>query len=558
MWAMLRSPSHLDVPVTASTASRTMAVMVTDVVESTRLRTAVGDEEATRLIIVLSNLVANAVTAHGGTVRRGTGDGNRSTFTSVRAALRAAGAVQGLLARRPVATTRGAPVTLRVGICVGEVDDEPSGDISGDPVRAAARVAACAPSGGVILCPVAASMADDTAGLEVVAKTSVGVLLEPRAASPAEILPGRGGALAEVTAALDALAQREGGVLLVAGEIGSGRSQLLSAASGAAAERGVRTLRHRCIAGAERTHGTLVGLLDDALVQVDEDTLRAAVGNDAAILCSVLPELASVVGDLGDDGRLQPDEHVVERALARFLFRAASSRPLLLLIDDFDLADTGSRDIICRLAPRLRELGVLVIASMHDTGAVGSWPAWRALSGLVRAGHAQTVPLPRLDREHAGELLGSMLRDEPPPAHVDVVLERTGGNVALIVALAKAAQRTDAPVHEVAAPDEALLPLRAFLEHLHPAGRQVLELLAVLGKPTTLALLVAFIDRPEDELLAAIEHAEQLGVLDVRDLVGQPFLWFRQGLVRELLLAETGGVARSGRSGGGDIELDLA
>ncbi|MDX1510165.1 MAG: hypothetical protein R3249_02360, partial [Nitriliruptorales bacterium] len=57
---------------TEASGARTMAVMVTDVVGSTRLRDAVGDAEATELIVVASAIVANVVTVRGGLVRRRT------------------------------------------------------------------------------------------------------------------------------------------------------------------------------------------------------------------------------------------------------------------------------------------------------------------------------------------------------------------------------------------------------------------------------------------------------------------------------------------------------
>jgi len=539
---------HLEVtagsPATASATSRTMAVMVTDVAGSTRLRAAVGDDEATHLIVILSRLVDNAVTAHQGTVRRGTGDGDRSTFTSVRAALRAAAAIQGLLARRPLVARDGQAVQLRIGICVGEVDVNTAGNISGPPVRAADRMTSESPVGGIALCPIAATMSDEVATLELVEATDRAILLQPRIATVGRTLPGRGEAMAALHGALDRLAQRHGGMVVVSGEVGSGRSQLLDETARAATELGLRTLRHRCVAGAEDPNATLVALLDDALRHVDEDTIRDAVGSDGSVLAAILPELAAVLPDV-ELGQEAPGQPRIERALSRFLSRAAATRPLLLVVDDLDLADDPSRDVICRLAPKLGELGVLLVASMHDHSTASSSATWRALAGLVRAGHAEPVKLDPLLREAIRELLADALIEPPTTIQVHKVAERTGGNVALVAALAREASRLGTDVGTVAMPGSAAIPLRETVGLLGATGRQVLELLAILGKPTTLALLIALIDEPEEQILSAIEHAEQLAILDVEDLAGQMSLWFRQGLVRELILEETGGITQT-------------
>lgn len=532
-------------PTMGATDSRTMAVMVTDVVESTRLRSAVGDEEATRLIMVLSSIVANAVTAHDGVVRRGTGDGDRSTFSSVRAALRTAGAIQGLLARRPLAASDGAVVQLRVGICVGEVDLDESGAIGGAPVRGADRVADRAPVGGIALCPIAATMMEDAGDLEVVDATDHAIQLRPNLESPSATLPGRGDELTVVREALDALAQRQGGMLIVSGEVGSGRSRMLDEAAASAENLGLRTLRHGCLDGGERPWATLVGLLHDAIGKVDADTIKEAAGDDGLVLTAILPELARVLGVPPAPGRRLPDEPLIERSLTRFLFRAASRRPLLLIIDDLDQADEGSRNVMARLAAHLRDLGVLVLASAREPATREPNGSWARLSRLVRAGQATNVHLAPLDGKRVREVLHHLA---PAPANrrrVREVLDRTGGNVALIAALVDAARSAGVDVVDVEAPESALTPLRATLAQLGDAGVEALQVLALRGQPTSLGLLVILADHADDDVLAGIERAEQLALVVVDEVDEDFVVRFRHGLVSELLLDQLGGATRA-------------
>ncbi|MDX1511834.1 MAG: hypothetical protein R3249_10840, partial [Nitriliruptorales bacterium] len=209
------------------------------------------------------------------------------------------------------------------------------------------------------------------------------------------------------------------------------------------------------------------------------------------------------------------------------------------------LADAGSRGIVGRLAAEVRSLGVLVVVSVGAQRHTQAVDSWRQLAQLIRAGHAESLRLRPLGHPQARQLLAHELGTPPSESQVAVVLERTGGNVALMAALARQAVASAEDIATVSPSEDALIPLRAQLDELEPVGRQALELLAVLGKPTTLALLVAFIDQPEGHVLAAVERAERDGLVVARELAGETFLWFAQGLLHELLLQETGGVTRT-------------
>src|SRR5262245_41349596 len=98
------------------------AVMFTDLVESTALRTRLGEEAADRWAIEAERYARDLVRAHRGWVVKGTGDGVLATFDSAADAMAAAVALQ-----------QHAPHPTRIGISIGDVTWREA-DCFGQPV----------------------------------------------------------------------------------------------------------------------------------------------------------------------------------------------------------------------------------------------------------------------------------------------------------------------------------------------------------------------------------------------------------------------------------------
>ncbi len=127
------------------------AILVADVVGYSRL--AGADEERTlaRLRGLRSDLIDPAIAAHRGRIVKRTGDGSIIEFRSVVDAVRCAIEVQDAMLDR----NAGLPVETRIefpiGIHVGDVVEEPDGDLMGDGVNIAARLEGVAKPGAICL-----------------------------------------------------------------------------------------------------------------------------------------------------------------------------------------------------------------------------------------------------------------------------------------------------------------------------------------------------------------------------------------------------------------------
>ena len=124
--------------------SQTATILVSDLVGSTDLRVALGEERAEVLRRTHDGLLTDAVTANGGTVVKGLGDGVLALFSGAAEAVGAAVAIQQAID----AHVRRHPddrLSVRIGISAGDVTLE-DGDCFGTPVVEASRL--CAEAGG--------------------------------------------------------------------------------------------------------------------------------------------------------------------------------------------------------------------------------------------------------------------------------------------------------------------------------------------------------------------------------------------------------------------------
>lgn len=111
-----------------------------------------GDENGTLAAFrAHRNAVDPVILNHGGRVVKGTGDGMLVEFGSAVSAVRAAFAVQDLMRARNSVIPESRRMEFRIGINLGDVVGDETGDVFGSDVNVAARIEALAPPGGVCI-----------------------------------------------------------------------------------------------------------------------------------------------------------------------------------------------------------------------------------------------------------------------------------------------------------------------------------------------------------------------------------------------------------------------
>jgi tetratricopeptide (TPR) repeat protein len=217
------------------------------------------------------------------------------------------------------------------------------------------------------------------------------------------------------------------------------------------------------------------------------------------------PEPAGVALD-HDRARAELYEDVVA-----LLAAAATRRPQLLVIDDLQNADTSSWLLLAHLAPRLRSLPVVVLA----TWRTDLTPPEPAAASLLR--QAQVVAVPPLGLEQLGKLLGGLSGGTVDPAVAAAVHRRTSGNPLLaqevVVALDARGGLHDARAVAAVVPESTRALVGERLAPLPSETRQALAAGAALGTAFPLDVVAAGLARDGLDLLDALQPAVAAGVL---------------------------------------------
>ena len=127
------------------------AILVSDVVGYSRLTGTDEDRILARLRTLRSDLIDPTIAVHNGRVVKRTGDGSLVEFRSVGDAVRCAIEMQDAMVERNAGMAADRRIEFRIGIHLGEVVEEPDGDLMGDSVNIAARIEGIAAPGAICL-----------------------------------------------------------------------------------------------------------------------------------------------------------------------------------------------------------------------------------------------------------------------------------------------------------------------------------------------------------------------------------------------------------------------
>ena len=128
---------------------RLKVVMFTDRVGSSAGATHGGDAARGRINDLLDRFTREAMEKAGGRVIKSLGDGHLVTFDSAAQALRGGWRLQQRLGEHNRTAGAGEPISIRIGIDAGDVEEAPDGDIAGHAADMAKRVEGAAAAGDV-------------------------------------------------------------------------------------------------------------------------------------------------------------------------------------------------------------------------------------------------------------------------------------------------------------------------------------------------------------------------------------------------------------------------
>ncbi len=304
-------------------------------------------------------------------------------------------------------------------------------------------------------------------------------------------LVGRAVELGRLRSRLDEAREGRGGAAILAGEAGIGKSRLLSELTQIATSQGMRVLRGRAVLeGGPAYHpwslilgeglgssGQAAGRSLDAFLERHPDF----AGPRAASLRRLL--------HLGREGA--PDDDVsgpdqIWDAVVATLQALSAERPMLVLLDDLHWADPASLKLFRYAGAHAEGRRWLLLGAFRPEEAEGQ-PGDESVAEIVRLmgreEEVETIPLKRLDRDAAGEMLLDLLHDEPRGANLgDRVYRETEGNPLFILEVAKLLASGEEGAGDLSIPPRVVDVVQHRLDRLTQEERDALEVAAVEGE----------------------------------------------------------------------------
>jgi DNA-binding CsgD family transcriptional regulator len=278
--------------------------------------------------------------------------------------------------------------------------------------------------------------------------------------------------------AMAAACERRGSLSLIHGTGGLGKSELLTQVRAQA----TRELGMDALAATGQAHerefafGVVLQLLEGRLARGRDEELTHLLSGTAR---QALP-----LFEPDPRGGLSVDPFELLHGLYRICAKLAERAPLLLTVDDVDLADEQSLRFLLHLSVRLEDLPVAV---MLTASSLGQHKAPRLVTEISRHPATRRANLVPLDSEATARRVREGWLPAAPESACRAIQEATAGNPLLIDALAGEMVTSDGSVGLTAAGIERLAPAgiadwaltRA--DRLDPQAPGLLGALTILG-----------------------------------------------------------------------------
>jgi ATP/maltotriose-dependent transcriptional regulator MalT len=326
---------------------------------------------------------------------------------------------------------------------------------------------------------------------------------------------GRAAELALLSAGIDAAAAGRGGLLLMSGPAGIGKTRTVEEATAGSP---VAVSWGRCV--------------DDPGAP-PLWPWRRVVRTLPEVRAAVAQALSGI--DLLREGSADPEaaRFALIATATEALLDAAEPHGLVVVLEDLHWADETSLRLLRHLAGELQRSRLLVVGTYRDPSGGGGRPLEGVLPDLLRWPTTRALPLTPLTEDDVRAYL-----PRAPAEVVRVAHRRSGGNPLYLRAVARAPGSASGDGSA-----ELRHLVRTTLTALPAPVLDLLDTAAVLGEEVDAARVAAVTGRPPDEVRQGLDAAVRAGVLSaVPDVPGRRR--FAHAVVRDAIYADLSPSAR--------------
>jgi class 3 adenylate cyclase/Cdc6-like AAA superfamily ATPase len=361
------------------------------------------------------------------------------------------------------------------------------------------------------------------------------------------VFVGREHELERLRKACDNAIAGHGGLVMLVGEPGIGKTRTTQELETYARMRGAQVLWGRTheSAGAPPYFPWLQAGNQYAAAHADE--LPVVIGPQ--MTTEAISELSRIFPWLLQGPNVAPPEEISDPEVAQFrLFDAysqylraiAAQAPLIIALDDLHWADKPTLQMLQHIARELSRMRVLVVGNYRDTDITRQSALSETLASLNRESGFDRIVLRGLSRDEVAAYIKARANVEPRKDVLDRIFEETEGNAfflsEVVNLMAQEGSLTKTSISDIAIPDGVREALGRRLNRLTEETNELLQVAAIIGRDFTYDTLTLLGDRDDDALLKMIEEALEARVIEETEQAGR--YRFTHAQMQETLLAE--------------------
>lgn len=306
--------------------------------------------------------------------------------------------------------------------------------------------------------------------------------------------------------------QGHGQLLLLSGEAGIGKTRLVEEYLARHSESAVLYSVCYELESMSPLAPLHQALSENPLVQRTLLSQRGQAPAWVGALSAFLPEIRRLFPYLPQSG--ESGMAILREALTHLMLAMSEqvTPPLHLVLDDLHWADTQTWEWLMDLARRITDVPLLIFGLYRPEDLPQDrWPLLRLLE---RSPLVMTLKVSPLTPQDTISLAGYLLSQQNLSGILgERLYQETEGNPFFVIEAIQAMQESKPgerfPLHSASIQQV----IQARLERLPAASREALGAAAAFGRPFSLALLHALLERPREELVAEIESWVQRGLI---------------------------------------------
>jgi class 3 adenylate cyclase/predicted ATPase len=218
----------------------------------------------------------------------------------------------------------------------------------------------------------------------------------------------------------------------------------------------------------------------------------------------------------------QQSRECITKALMDQVLALARLRPVLFVVEDAHWIDPTTLEFLEQLAPGIADASVLILITHRQKEA----PSFAALANLT------SVTLNRLSRAQSKKIIRAAGGAAFPGEIINQIVARADGVPLYMEELTRSVAEAEGEASAADIPETLQDSLMARLDRLGDA-KEIIQIGAVIGRDFSHDLLVAVMDRPDKELVDALDRMVRSELVSRRGVSPDATYTFKHALMQD-------------------------